>query len=91
MASAFQSNAFQNNAFQITSATQEITDTDILQLPVNVVLAGAVPIKDRYREFDIRPLNFRQGKTHMSARGGVRRIGGDGPSFTITTSRKGHD
>lgn len=40
-ATAFQPNAFENDAFQITAAaTNFVTDTAILQLPINCVVAG---------------------------------------------------
>lgn len=66
-----------------------VTDTDILQKPVNVVMAGDVPIKDRWREFDIRPLDL---KTKPVATGSpTRRLRGDKPSFTVKTDKKGYD
>jgi hypothetical protein len=66
-----------------------ITDTDILQKPVNVVMAGDVPIKDRWREFDIRPLDL---KSKPVATGSpTRRLRGDKPSFTVKTDKKGYD
>lgn len=91
MASAFQQSAFQVSAFQIVSAPAEqtITDTDILNLPVDYALAGKQLVKDRYREFDIRPPNYRE-KTAVR-RAGVRRLEGGTPSFTVTSNRKGYD
>lgn len=91
MAAAFQSNAFQTNAFQLVSvpAEQTITDTDILQKPVDYALAGKQLVKDRYREFDVRPPNYRE-KTAVR-RTVVRRLEGAAPSFTVTSNRKGYD
>lgn len=85
--------AFQPGAFQAAPAFQigfnDIIDTDILQKPIDAVLAGKQPIKDRYREWDIRPMNMR-GRTRVT-RGGVQNIGGEKPSFTVTTTKKGYD
>lgn len=67
----------------------DITDTDILQLPVDAVLAGQQPIIDRYREFDIRPRNERQQVRSRTA--GARRLDGDPPSFTTTSNKKGYE
>ena len=70
-------------------AAQDIIDTDVIQFPVNAVLMGTQPIKDRYREFDIRPMNM---KTRgVGSRGQTMRLQGDKPSFTVTSSKKGHD
>jgi len=87
---AFQSTAFQVDAFQIVAHTQTITDTDTLHLPVDYALAGKQLIKDRYREYDIRNGRPRE-RTRVAARGGVRRLEGGQPSFTITSTRKGYD
>lgn len=66
-----------------------ITDTDILQKPVDYVLAGAQPIKDRYREWDIPA--YRKTETGSTKRSGVRNIGGTVPSFKSTTSKTGRE
>lgn len=87
MATAFQPNAFQHSGFQIEAS--EITDTDILQKPVDVVLAGQQRITDRYREFDLRAPNRRQRVT-VSTRG-MRRLNGGTPSFTVKTGKRGYD
>lgn len=61
--SAFQpGGAFQTNAFQIDSAgvVLTITDTDILPLPINAVLADHQPtIKGRRNTRDVRAMNVK--------------------------------
>lgn len=37
----------------------DITDTDILQKPINVVMAGDLPIKAYYSQNDVRPMNLK--------------------------------
>lgn len=64
------------------------TDREI-QLPVNVVLAGMVPIKDRWREYDVRPPGFRTRE--VSSATPTRRLKGGAPTFTTRTDRKGYD
>lgn len=73
----------------VETATQDVIDTDAIQLPVNVVLHGTQPIKDRYREFDIRPMNMKS--TGVGGRNPTVRLQGGKPSFTVTSSKKGHD
>lgn len=68
--------------------TRVITDTDILQKPVNCVLAGEQTIKDRYREWDV-PAARRTVRTTMT-RSGVRSLGG-GTGFTTRTDKRGYD
>lgn len=66
-----------------------ITDTDILQKPVNCVLAGQQPYKFSGREYEIHPSNRReQGRVNRS---GVARLRGSRPSFTTKTSSRGYD
>lgn len=66
-----------------------ITDTDALQKPVNVVMAGDVPIKDRWREFDIRPLNIKTTRIASATPG--QRLNGPVPSFKTRTDTRGYD
>lgn len=67
----------------------DITDTDILQKPIDCVLAGQHLIKDRFREAEIRAPMTRL-KTVMSA--GLRaRLRGPVPSFSVTTNKRGYD
>lgn len=68
---------------------QTIIDTDILQRPVNVVMAGDVPIKGSGIEYDIRPANFR-ARVAMSG-SSTRRLNGDKAGFTVRTDKKGYD
>lgn len=72
-----------------TPAADNITDTDILQKPVNVMMAGDLPIKGSGREWDLRPLGLREN-TKVSA-GQTRRLKGDKPSFKIRTDKRGYD
>lgn len=66
-----------------------ITDTDILQKPINCVLAGEVPFKDRWREYQI-PAKYTTNKTVVKS-SGARRLKGPAPSFTTRTGSKGYD
>ena len=69
------------------AGVQRISDTDILQKPVNVVLHGTQPVKDRYREFELRQPNIRI--TPVVTRGGVRNLGNTRPeSFTVKKGGK---
>lgn len=66
-----------------------LTDTDAIQLPVDCYVPGLDPVKDRYREYNIRPMALNsRGSTNRSA---VNRVRGGRPSFTTTSSRKGYD
>lgn len=73
----------------VGSQRAPITDTDALQKPVNVVMAGDVPIKDRWREFDIRPLNIKTKRIASAAPG--QRLNGPVPSFKTRTDTRGYD
>lgn len=66
-----------------------ITDTDILRKPVNVVMAGDVPIKGSGVEYDKRPVNFRSRVAASASP--ARRLSGDKPSFTVRTDKRGYD
>lgn len=70
------------------TAYDPVTDTDILQLPVDCVLAGEQTIKDRYREWDV-PAAKRTERMTVS-RSGVRSLGG-GTGFTTKTGPRGYD
>lgn len=84
--SAFQRNAFQMTAFQVGTRP---TSTDILQLPIDYVLAGQQPYKQSGREYEIRPRNLTE-KT-WGRHSSVRALGGGRPSFTVTTGKRGYD
>lgn len=64
------------------------TSRQVLQEPVDCVLADRQTIEDRGVEYDIRPADTKS-KTVMK-RGG-RLSKGPAPSFSITTNKKGHD
>jgi hypothetical protein len=66
-----------------------ITDTDTLHKPVDCVLAGQQPYKDRYREQEIHPPN-QKTKTAIT-RSGVKMLRGAKPSYTTKTSKRGYD
>ena len=89
MASAFQFGAFQLHAFQIDSPGA-VTDMDVLQLPVNCVLAGQQRIFDRYNEWIIN-----RRRTQMKRVGSHSRAGkiskGPKPSFSVKTDKRGYD
>lgn len=88
MAAFFQPNFFQPNFFQ-NEARGDVIDLDVLQLPVNCVMAGNQPFKDRYREWTVCPPNRR---TRANAkRSEVCRLKGDKPSFTVKTGKRGYD
>lgn len=88
MASAFQGSAFQAGAFQ-AAGTGRLTDTTILQKPIDCVLAGQQPYKYRDSEYEI-PAYRRTHKTAVS-KTGVARLRGGAPSFTSKTSSRGYD
>lgn len=77
-------------SWDIRVPVHTITDTDIIQKPVDYALADKQLIKDRYREWDIRPMNVRT-KPGGTRTAGARRLGGDKPSFSVTTTKKGYD
>ncbi len=68
-----------------------ITDTNILQKPVDFVLADQQWqwLKDRFRIFDIRPK--REHREIRGRRSELRKLKGPRPSFTVDTNKKGHD
>lgn len=66
-----------------------VTDLDVLRRPVNCVLAGSVPIKDRYREYEI-PAYKRSEKTTFSSTP-ARRLKGPPPSSWTKTDNRGYD
>lgn len=74
-------------SFEITAAANlDITDTDILQLPVDYVLAGQPKL--------ILSRSEREGVSGLRGSRRVMGIGGSmggKTSFTVTTSRRGYD
>lgn len=66
-----------------------ITDTEVLPLPINCVLAGQQPYKFSGREWEI-PAYRRSTKTAVS-RSGVAKLRGGKPSFTVSTNSRGYD
>lgn len=66
-----------------------ITDTEVIQLPINCVLAGQQPYKFGGREWEI-PAYRRSDKTAVT-RSGVAKLRGAKPSFTVTTNNRGYD
>jgi hypothetical protein len=71
------------------TATLFIVSTNILQKPINCVLAGHQKFFDRLREYDIRPTKFRSRAA--GRRSSVRRLGGEAPSFRVKTDKRGYD
>lgn len=66
-----------------------VTDTDLLQKPVNCILAGQQDYKFSEREWDVRLPNV---KTKATLEGGIaRRLSKSPPEFTTTTNNKGYD
>lgn len=83
--------AWNEDAFSYTFSQQTYTDTDILQLPVNVVLAHKYLFKKHGKTVEHRDPNYKFERM-ASRRTGVRRLNrGEGPSFTTTTNKKGYD
>lgn len=88
MASAFQSGAFQNNAFQIQSAAHlDITDTEILELPINCVLIGEQLYEGTGRTWE--RVAGKSGQKVVSSYGG--KLSGEAPSFEVKTGSRGYD
>jgi hypothetical protein len=71
------------------TAVAVATSRAVLQDPINCVLAGQQPYRERGREWEIHPPN-RRTKTAVT-RSGVRQLGGQKPSFTTKTSKRGYD
>ena len=88
---AFQNNAFQNNAFQVNvEIVQTITDTTILQLPINAVLAGQQDnMEEGWRDNDIRNPDFRE-ETNLAG-GSLTQLSDSASTFTVTTTKRGYD
>lgn len=66
-----------------------IIDTDILQKPVDCVLAGDQLIKDRYREWTVP--GAKTVERPMVSATPRRRLTGQAPSFTVKTDKRGYD
>lgn len=67
---------------------QTITDTEVLQLPVDCILAGQQHYKQSGREYEIHPRNQREFSRGSRSR--VRALRGGKPSFTTTTNKRGY-
>ena len=78
-----------STAFEFAPSVQDITDTDILQLPVDVVLAGQQPYEFRYREYEIRSASPRARVKVIAT--SSRRLGGAAPSFETKIGKRGYD
>lgn len=85
MIGAFQDNAFQNNAFQVGT---NITSTEVMQLPVNCVLAEDALFRERIRTFERMP---GRGGTRVRARKSRVMSLGAKSTFTVKTSKRGFD
>lgn len=68
---------------------QGVTDTTVLQLPINCILAGQQHYKVRGRTWEVVPYKKTENVAVVGA--GVRRIRGDAPSFTVKTGTRGYD
>lgn len=66
-----------------------ITDLQVLQLPVDCILAGDQHYKQSGREYEIRPMNMTEKTWGKHSR--VRALSGGRPSFTSTTGKRGYD
>lgn len=66
-----------------------ITDTEVLKLPINCVLAGQQPYSERGREWAIPPPRRTEKGSTMRSR--VGRIYGGESSYTVRTSHRGYD
>lgn len=91
MASAFQRTAFQFGAFQMEALGDfPVTDTDVLQKPINCVLAGQQRMFDRVNEWIVndKRTTLKRVGSH-SAVGKLSR--GPAPSFTVKTNNRGYD
>lgn len=75
MTIAFQVNAFQTNAFQAIERRICI-DTGIIQLPIDFVMGGDVPFKDRGKTWDIphmRAMGLKVTPSKIMSRAGAPR------------------
>lgn len=77
------------HGFAIGETQLDITDTDIIQLPVDYWLAKDVPFTERWRTVERFGGKSKTRKLASAAR--PMRLQGDGPSFTVKTSRRGFD
>jgi len=86
MAGAFQSSAFQNSAFQ---TGLKVTSLRGLQLPVDYYMVGLPQYREKYRTFEQSTAKgHEEAKLSAGPRG---RIAGPAPSFTVKTTKRGHD
>lgn len=83
---AFQGNAFQVHAFQVG---QPVTATNVLQNPVDYFMVGLPQYRETGRTFERMP--GRASERVRMAKGKGGRISGPAPSFTTTTTKRGHD
>jgi hypothetical protein len=67
----------------------DITSTDVIHKPVNCVLAGEQPYKERGRTWDIPPA--RTTAKPIATGSSVRRMRGPAPTFTTRTGKRGYD
>lgn len=66
----------------------DITDTNVLQLPINAVLAGQQDYEVSKREWEVKNPNYKITVTVSSD--GVKNLGGKS-SFTVKTDNRGYD
>lgn len=71
------------------AALGSITDTEVLQKPVDFALAGEQLIKDRYREYEIPA--YKRTETVRVKTGGARMLSKQKSSFTTRTGSRGYD
>lgn len=69
MAKFFQPDFFQTDFFQNAQADLSITDTDVLQRPINCILMGQQAYRERYRTFEGGPPNVRYVPSSLMRRG----------------------
>lgn len=75
--------------FTIAEQVQTITDTDILQKPVDFFMPELPQYAEIVSEVEFRPPNVRaQTKVRKGAGG---RLSQSAPSFTVKTSKRGYD
>jgi hypothetical protein len=67
-----------------------ITDTTILELPINCVLDGQQDYEIGESEIEAHPTNVRLGKVIASS-DGLRRLSDNPPSFVVKTNKRSYD
>lgn len=74
---------------QPVPSAELVTGTNVIQLPINCVLAGNQPLELSRTEIEWNDADI---KTRILVKSsGVSRLSENKPSFTVTTTKRGYD